>query len=97
MVNLSSNAARKTNECQDWTVALRQQYNDVKLLSLSISTLGLISSLSTTFIDMIKEIKVGNIHQAYILKRKSAIAVRSMYFIICRRGKDWQTPELLTF
>ena len=36
--NLSINAARKTNKCQDLTVNLRQQYNDVKLISLSIST-----------------------------------------------------------
>ena len=47
--NLSINAARKTNNYQDLTVDLRQQYNDVKLISLSISTLGIISSLSNCF------------------------------------------------
>jgi len=94
--NLSSNASRKTIKYQDLTVNLRQQYNAVKLISLSISTLGIISSLSTTFIDMPKDIKVENIHQAHILKRISAIAIRSNYFIFCRRGRDWNTPELLT-
>ena len=66
--NLSSNAAQKTYKYQDLIVNLRQQYNDVKLTSLPISTLGIISSLSTSFIDMLKEIKVENIHQEYILK-----------------------------
>ena len=45
---------------------LRQWYNDVKLISLSISALGIISSLSTTFIDMLKNIKVDNVHQTYV-------------------------------
>ena len=95
--NLSINAARKTNNYQDLTVDLRQQYNDVKLISLSISTLGIISSLSTVFIEMLKEIRVENIHQEYILKEISAITIRYTYFIFCRRGKDWNTPELLTY
>jgi len=82
--NLSINAARKTNKYQDLTVNLRQQYNDVKPISLSISTLGIISSLSTAFIDMLKEIKVENVHQEYILKKISAITIRSASFIFCR-------------
>ena len=95
--NLSINTARKTNKYQDLTVNLRQQYNDVKLISLSISTLGIISSLSTAFIEMLKEIKVENIHQEYMLKKISAITIRSTYFVFCRRGKDWNTPELLPY
>ena len=82
---------------QDVTVDLRQQYNDVKLISLSTSTLGIISSLSNAFDEMLKEIKVDNIHQEYILKKISAITIRSTYFIFCRRRKDWNTLELLTY
>ena len=82
---------------QDLTVDLRQQYNDVKLISLSTSTLGIISSLSNAFDEMLKEIKVENIHQEYILKKIFAITIRSTYFIFCRRGKDWNTLELLTY
>ena len=93
---LSINAVHKTNKYQDLTLNLRQQYNDVKLIGISISTLGIISSLSTAFMDMLKEIKVENINQEYILKKISAITIRSTYFIFCRRGKDWNTLELLT-
>ena len=60
--NLSINAARKTNKYQDLTVNLRQQYNDFKLISLSISTLGITSSLPIAFIEILKEIKVENVH-----------------------------------
>ena len=87
---------RKTNKYQDLNINLRQQYNDVKLISPSISTLSIISSLSIAFIEMLKEMKVENIHQDYILKKISAITIRSTYFIFCRRGKDWNTQELLT-
>ena len=61
--NLSIKTAQKANKYQDLTLNLRQQYNDVKLISLSISTLSIISSLSTAFIEMLKEIKVEKIHQ----------------------------------
>ena len=82
--NLSIKAARKTDKYQDLTVNPRQQYYDVKLTSLSISTLGIISSFSTAFIDMFKEIKVENVHQEYIFKKISAITIRCTYFIFGR-------------
>jgi len=59
---------QKTSKYPDLTVTLRQQYNDVKLISLYISTLGIISFLSTTFIEMLKDTKVENIHQRHTLK-----------------------------
>ena len=82
--NLSIKAARKTDKYQDLTVNPRQQYYDVKLTSLSISTLGIISSFSTAFIDMFKEIKVENVHQEYIFKKISAITIKCTYFIFGR-------------
>ena len=51
---LTSNIARKDRKCQDFTKTLQYHYNNIKFLSLSISTLGVLSSHSIDFITMLK-------------------------------------------
>ena len=55
----------------------------------------LLFTCKNTFIEMIKEITVEHSHQEYILKKISAITIRSTTFIFCRRGRDWLNPLAL--
>ena len=93
--NLTSNIARKDRKYQDLIRTLKCQYNNVKFINLSVSTLGVLSSHSTDFITMLRELSIDDRHLTYIQKKISTITIRSTYYVFCRRGQDWTNPELL--
>ena len=74
--NLTSNIARKDRKYQDLTRTL-QHYNKVKLIKLSISTLGVPSSYSTSCITMIKELSIEERYLTSIQRKISTMTVRS--------------------
>ena len=76
-------------------IIIKCQYNNVKFINLSVSTLGVLSSHSTDFITMLRELSIDDRHLTYIQKKMSTITIRSTYYIFCRRGQDWTNPELL--
>ena len=59
--------------------------------------LSLFSSQSTDFLEMLKDVGFDIHHQNFIIRRMIIAAIRSTYFIFCRRNKDWDSPELLKF
>ena len=67
--NLTSNIARKDRKYQDLIRTLKCQYNNVKFINLSVSTLGVLSSHSTVFITMLRELSIHDRHLTYIQKR----------------------------
>ena len=75
----------------------RKHYKDVNFINLSISTLGVFSSQSTDFLEMLKDAGFDIQHQNFLIRRMINVAIRSTYFIFCRRNKDWDSPELLKF
>ena len=93
--NLTSNIARKDRIYQDLIRTLQYHYNNVKFKSLSVSTLGVLSSHSTDFITMLGELSLEDRHLTYIQRKIYTINIRSTYYIFCRRGQDWTNPELL--
>ena len=93
--NLTSNIARKDRKYQDLIRTLKCQYHNVKFINLSVSTLGVLSSHSTDFITMLRDLSIDDRHLTYIHKKISTITIRSTYYSFCRRGQDWTNPELL--
>ena len=93
--NLTSNIARKDRKCQDLIRTLKCQYHNFKFINLSVSTLGVLSSHSTDFITMLRELSIDDQHLTYIQIKISTITIRSTYYIFCRRGQDWTNPEIL--
>ena len=93
--NLTSNIARKDRNYQDLIRTLKCQYNNVKFINLSVSTLGVLSSHSTDFSTMLRELSTDDRHLTYIRKKISTITIRSTSYIFFRRGQDWTNPELL--
>ena len=55
--------------------SLKQEYNDVRFINLSLSTLGVFSSLSSDFLDMLQDLNIDNNHRNYILGKITNIAI----------------------
>ena len=85
--NLLNNAIRKTNKYEDLVKHQKHQHDSVKFISLSISTLGVFSLHSTDVLNMLKETGFDEKHVNYI--------IRTHNYMFCKKGKDWDNPELL--
>ena len=50
-----------------------------------------------SFLDMMKDLNFNEYTRKFILRKLMSIKIRSAYYILCRRNKDWLNPKLLTF
>ena len=76
---------------------LRSQYRAINFINLSMSALGIYEASSDKILTMMKGLGIDNSVQKSILKKIINIAVRSTYYIFCRRNKTWTDPALLYF
>ena len=60
-----------------------KKFEDVKLIGLSVSTLGVFSLHSKDFLDMLKDVGFDEQHKQYIIKTIRNIAIRTKYFLFC--------------
>ena len=76
---------------------LRSQYIEVHIVNLSMGALGVMSTSSTSFLDMIKDLGFDDNTRSFIVRRLMTISIRATYYIFCRRNRDWPNPVHLTF
>ena len=93
--NLLTNAVRKAKKYEDLLRLQQRQVDNVKCISLSISTLGVFSLQPNDFLIMLKEIGFDDRHINYITRTLTGIAIRSIYYVFCKRGKEWESRKLL--
>ena len=72
-------------------------YKEVRFVNISMGAFGVMSTSSTSFLDMMKDLDFDENTRKVIARRLMAISIRATYYIFCRRNKDWLNPELLTF
>ena len=94
---LQTNISRKNVKYRDLIRSLKQEYKDVRCINPSLSTLGVFSSLSSDFLDMLQDLNIDNNQRNFILRKITNIAIRCTYYIFCCRNKEWNKPELLNF
>ena len=70
-------------------------FDKVKFVNVSISSLGVFGQSTNTFIDMLKDLKFDEQHIRYVKKKSISTCIRAPYYIFCKRNKDWTSPELL--
>ena len=90
-----SNDEKFEKKYEDLVKRQKHQYESVKFISLSISTLGVFSLHSTDFLSMLKETGFDDKHVNYIIRTLTIIAIRMTYYVFCKRRKDWDNPKLL--
>ena len=69
-----------------------------KIFKSLMSSLGVFSDECSTFLDiMMNEIGIDKKQQLYIIKKMMNIAIRAAYYILCRRNRNWDSPDLMQF
>ena len=75
---------------------LKNDYEKVNFVSLSISAIGIYDNSTTELIDVMKMLNFDKRAKNYTIKKITNIAIRTSYYIFCRRNKEWTDPELMT-
>ena len=95
--NLDINAHRKKEKYHQLLQTLSSQFSLVKFVNLSVSCLGIFGCSADSFIDMCKDLEINKNHLLFMIRKISAIIIRSTYFIFCRRNKPWTSPDFISF
>ena len=66
-------------------------------LYLSMSALGIFDKGTSDFLDMLTDLQFDAATKNYILRKLINIAIRTSYYIFCRRNKEWPNPELISY
>ena len=97
--NLKINSDRKLKKYLPLISDQENNFDKVKFINVSISSLGVFGSLGVfawgIWIDMLKDLKFDEQHITYVKKKIITICIRASYYIFCQRNKDWTSPELL--
>ena len=95
---IKDNTVRKHNHYSGLCSELRNQYNRVKFVNISVGALGIVGKSSRSFIDFISnDLLLDNQKINYLIAKIGACCIRSTYYIFCRKDKDWTEPNLLTW
>ena len=86
---------RKRRIYEDLITEQKKQFNSVKFVNLSISSLGVFSKECLSFLNMLSDLGLDKRHQYFAIRKIISIAIRTTYYIFCCRDKDWSNPELL--
>ena len=75
---------------------LNQVLMKLKFANLSMSSLGNFAQECSSFLEMLDNVGLHTKPQTYCIRRMMNIAIRSTYYIFCRRNKEWESAGLLT-
>ncbi len=95
--NLKTNSDRKHEKCLTLITDQENVYDEVKFVNVSISSLGVFGESTNTLFDMLHDLKYDEQRIKYVKKKIIATCIHTSYYILCRRNKDWNNPELLNF
>ena len=95
---IKDNAVRKHNHYSGLCSELRNQYNRVKFVNISVGALGILGKSSRSFMDFISnDLLLDNQKTNYLIAKIGACCIRSTYYIFCRKDKEWTEANLLTW
>ena len=95
--NIDLNLQRKHDECLQLTHELSSMYCCVRLINLSISSLGIFGNSCKSFTEMCNDLDVEKQHMMHVLRKTTYIIIRSTFYIFCMRNKPWTNPDLLVY
>ncbi|CAB4018157.1 Hypothetical predicted protein [Paramuricea clavata] len=91
--NLLVNANRKRQKYRDLINEQEADYNKVKFVNLSLSTLGVFGRSCENFDGMLSSLKCDAKYSKYIKKQIVNICIRTSYYVFCKRNKVWDNPK----
>ena len=91
---LKVNLINHTNSKQQATTTYATPRAQFNLILVEISTLGFAGKMIKTYSKCLKELKRGD---ERIINKCQEVAIRTSYYIYCRRRKEWTDPELMSY
>ena len=64
------------------------------LILLEVTSLGFVTENVKLFRNLLKTIEIN---ETYMIGKMQEVAIRSSYYIYCRRNKVWNEPELISY
>ena len=95
--NLKTNAERKDRRYKDLVTQLQNDFETVRFVNLSMSCMGFFWNTSEDLDNVMKEFGMTDTVRKFNFKRMCEIAIRTSYFILCRRNMEWTRPTIMIF
>ncbi len=95
--NLLANDTRKREKYDELINEQLKNYERAKFVNVSISSLGMFSETSLGLIEMLKDLEIDKQCRKYLVRKIINTCIRSTYYIFCKRNKDWDCPELMSY
>ena len=95
--NLKINSDRKLSKYRPLLTSLSTSYQEINFINMSMSALGVLESSCDSLFKLLKSLDLPEMHQKRLVSKTIAIAIRSTYYIFCRRNKKWTDPDLMDF
>ena len=95
--NLQTNATRKREKYQDLINKQLNYYDEAKFVNVSISSLGVFSETSLDLVEMLKDLEMDMHCRKYLVRKIINTCISSTYYIFCKRNKEWDNPELMSY
>ena len=85
--NLDNNVDRKFSKYRYLLNDLTSKYRHVKLVNLSIGSLGIFGQSSDSFIQMCSDLAIDKAHIRYIITKLTTIIIHTAHYIFFMRNK----------
>ena len=95
--NLRNSSHRKQLKYEILIKEQQQKFNEFRYVNLSMSALGVFDQHTSSFLDMLKDLRYDITTRNDIIKRAFTIPIRTTYYMLCRCDKDRDSPKLLMF
>lgn len=92
--NLKSSREYKLKRYENLRNELVTPVQDFEIILLEVSSLGFVTEESKRFRTVLNELLLP---ADYIVKKCQEVAIRSSYYIYCRRNKCWNSPDLISY
>ncbi len=93
--NLLTNATRKRQKYEELINEQHKYYEKVKFVNLSISSLGVFSHSSLSFIEMLKDLNFDDKCRKCFVRKIINTCIRTSYYVFCKHNKEWNNPQLM--
>ena len=68
--------------------------SNFQLIFLEVTSLGFVTKNVKTFRNFLKSI---NVNGRYLIEKLQEVAIRCSYLIYCRKNKNWNEPNLISY
>ena len=95
---IRDNAVQKLSHYKDSGNHLKNHYNYVKFINLSIGAIGVVGMSSRCFYDLLMNgLKPDETHKNFLVRKIISCCIRTAYYFFCMKGKEWPQPQLLSW